>query len=97
MTPKCVQWRRLASLNGEIFYTLRVAQVVIEQWRHHYRHPTAQRAELSAARTGAVLIHRPQPAACGTPRKLTWHLGQSMQASQASADSWLWHCIYVEG
>jgi putative transposase len=23
-------------LNGEIFYTLREAQVVIEQWRHHY-------------------------------------------------------------
>ena len=23
-------------LNGEIFYSLREAQVVIEQWRHHY-------------------------------------------------------------
>ena len=23
-------------LNGEIFYTLREAQVVIEEWRHHY-------------------------------------------------------------
>ena len=23
-------------LNGEIFYTLREAQVVIEQWRQHY-------------------------------------------------------------
>jgi transposase InsO family protein len=23
-------------LNGEIFYTLREAQVVLEQWRHHY-------------------------------------------------------------
>jgi transposase InsO family protein len=23
-------------LNGEIFYTLREAQVVIEQWRRHY-------------------------------------------------------------
>jgi putative transposase len=23
-------------LNGEIFYTLREAQIVIEQWRHHY-------------------------------------------------------------
>jgi putative transposase len=23
-------------LNGELFYTLREAQVLIEQWRHHY-------------------------------------------------------------
>ena len=23
-------------LNGEIFYTLREAQIVIESWRHHY-------------------------------------------------------------
>ena len=23
-------------LNGEIFYTLREAQVIVEQWRHHY-------------------------------------------------------------
>ena len=25
-------------LNGEIFYTLREAQVVLEQWRWHYNH-----------------------------------------------------------
>lgn len=25
-------------LNGEIFYTLREAQVVIERWRHEYNH-----------------------------------------------------------
>src|SRR5271165_2794121 len=25
-------------LNGEIFYTLKEAQVMIEQWRHHYNH-----------------------------------------------------------
>ena len=25
-------------LNGEIFYSLKEAQVVIEQWRHHYKH-----------------------------------------------------------
>ena len=23
-------------LNGEIFYTLREAQIIIESWRHHY-------------------------------------------------------------
>jgi putative transposase len=27
-------------LNGEIFYTLREAQVVIEPWRRHYELPT---------------------------------------------------------
>ena len=25
-------------LNGEIFYTLKEAQVMIERWRHHYNH-----------------------------------------------------------
>src|SRR5271165_6317308 len=25
-------------LNGEIFYTLKEAQVMIEHWRHHYNH-----------------------------------------------------------
>lgn len=25
-------------LNGEVFYTLKEAQVVIEKWRHHYNH-----------------------------------------------------------
>ena len=25
-------------LNGELFYTLKEAQVLIEQWRHHYNH-----------------------------------------------------------
>jgi len=47
------RFRRLASLNREIFYALREAQVVIAQWRHHYHHPTAQRTELPAARTGS--------------------------------------------
>lgn len=25
-------------LNGEVFYTLKEAQVIVEQWRHHYNH-----------------------------------------------------------
>ena len=25
-------------LNGEVFYTLKEAQAIIEQWRHHYNH-----------------------------------------------------------
>jgi Integrase core domain len=27
---------RMELLNGEIFYTLREAQIIIESWRHHY-------------------------------------------------------------
>ena len=23
-------------LNGEVFYSLKEAQIIIEQWRHHY-------------------------------------------------------------
>ncbi len=25
-------------LNGEVFYTLKEAQIIIELWRHHYNH-----------------------------------------------------------
>ena len=40
-------------LNGEIFYSLKEAQVVIEMWRRHYKHrASAQRAGLSATRAG---------------------------------------------
>jgi len=30
------QWLRDELLDGEIFYTLREAQIVIESWRRHY-------------------------------------------------------------
>ena len=33
-------------LNGEIFYTLREAQVLIEQWRHHYNRVRPHRPRL---------------------------------------------------
>jgi putative transposase len=29
-------------LNGEIFYTLRAAQIVIESWRRHYKRASQQ-------------------------------------------------------
>ena len=29
-------------LNGEIFHTLREAQIIIESWRRHYNRPTPQ-------------------------------------------------------
>ena len=31
-----VKWLRDELLNGEIFFTLREAQIVIESWRRHY-------------------------------------------------------------
>src|SRR5207237_3123818 len=39
-------------LNGEIFYTLREAQIVIESWRHHY----------NTIRPHASIGYKPPPA-----------------------------------
>ena len=33
-------------LNGEIFYTLKEAQVLIEQWRHHYTNAMANKPNI---------------------------------------------------
>jgi len=56
-------------LNGEIFYTLKEAQVMIEDWRRHYNHvrphsslgykPPAPMAHLSPEACSA-LLHNPQ-------------------------------------
>ena len=49
-------------LNGEIFYTLREAQVVIEQWRHHYNTVRPHSAlNYRPPAPEAILIARPQP------------------------------------
>lgn len=49
-------------LNGEIFYTLREAQVVIEQWRHHYNTIRPHSALSYRPPTPeAILIQRTQP------------------------------------
>jgi transposase InsO family protein len=54
-------------LNGEIFYTLREAQVLIEQWRQHY----------NRVRPHSALGYRPPaPEARGlalVPRKTVQH------------------------
>ncbi len=47
-------------LNGEIFYTLKEAQVLIEQWRRHYNTIRPHSAPASTAQS-ASRIH---PAAC---------------------------------
>ena len=46
-------------LNGEIFYTLREAKIIIESWRRHYNVNQATRfAQIQTTRTGGV--HTPR-------------------------------------
>ncbi|MGD0636317.1 MAG: transposase, partial [Beijerinckiaceae bacterium] len=56
-------------LNGEIFYTLREAQVLIESWQHHY----------NTLRPHSSLDYRP-PA----PEVLVWPAAQPGPASPAT-------------
>ena len=55
-------------LNGEIFYTLKEAQVVIEDWRKHY----------NAKRPHSALGYRPPAPEVVMPRKMkvTMETGQ---------------------
>ena len=60
-------------LNGEIFYTLREAQIIIESWRRHYNavrphaslgfKPPAPEALVSACSAWPAALHRPAPPA----------------------------------
>jgi putative transposase len=55
-------------LNGEIFYTLREAQIVIESWRRHYntiRAPRLDRIQTTSTRGVRVRIRR--VVGCATP------------------------------
>ena len=66
-------------LNGEVFYTLREAQVLIERWRKHYNQvrphsalgyrPPAPEARLMVGACSATL-RSPQPSSL-TPERLT--------------------------
>ena len=74
-------------LNGEIFYTLREAQIVIESWRRPSR---LNRIQATSTRGVCACIHR--VAGCATPTgsaghagatanlKLTFHLDHSAGA-----------------
>ncbi len=65
-------------LNCEIFYTLKEAQVLIEQWRRHYNTlHAAQRAGLQTTGTGSDLA-RHQCAGLRCAPATTW--GQPRQA-----------------
>ena len=80
-------------LNGEIFYTLREAQIVIESWRRHsYGRPRLNRIPATSTRGVCACIRR--VAGCATPTssaghagatanlKLTFHLDHSAGAHQ---------------
>ena len=64
-------------LNGETFYTLKEAQIILEQWRHHYNHirphtslgykppaPLASMKEAAFAYAPAPSFMPPQPQNC---------------------------------
>jgi hypothetical protein len=61
-------------LNGEIFYTLREAQIVIESWRRHYnRVRPACLARVSRSGTRGVRAHPRRMAGCATPNRSAGH------------------------
>ena len=88
-------------LNGEIFYTLREAQIVIESWRRPSR---LNRIQATSTRGVCACIHR--VAGCATPTgsaghagatanlKLTFHLDHSAGGSPVTTLARLCaHCI----
>lgn len=58
-------------LNGEIFYTLREAQVLIEQWRQRY----------NRVRPHSALGHRPPAPEARGPPLAPWKTGQHRRAA----------------
>ena len=62
-------------LNGEIFYTLREAQIVIESWRRHYKHDQAPRLNRIQATSTRGVRARIRRVACATPTGFAGHAG----------------------
>ena len=58
-------------LNGEIFYTLREAQVIIEHWRNHY----------NTRRPHSALGYRPPAPEVVLPKNMTGELESARQAA----------------
>ena len=81
-------------LNGEIFYTLKEAKVLIEQWRHHYNtvrphsalgyRPPAPEAILPNVSVTHYATIRPALMPANERQALTQKLDHSDQAGQAS-------------
>ena len=69
--PKQYRHNKLLLLNGEIFYTLREAQIVIESWRRHYNairphtslgyKPPAPEVFVPVFAAWPAALHRPAP------------------------------------
>jgi transposase InsO family protein len=57
-------------LNGEIFYTLHEAQVILESWRKHYNHERPHSA--LGYRPPAPETHLPRGAASATLQQPLW-------------------------
>ncbi len=72
-------------LNGEIFYTLREAKVLIERWRRHYN--TVRPHSSLGYKPPAPLAYLPKPPTSDyrhDVRKLSWHLDHSSGAGQSA-------------
>ena len=95
-------------LDGEIFYTLREAQIVIESWRRHYNtRPAARVARLQATSTRGVRARARRVAGCATSTssarhasaqanlKLTFHLDHPM-GSHHSLSWGTWTRLAIE-
>jgi len=65
-------------LNGETFYTLKEAQIILEQWRHHYNHVRPHTslgykppAPLAHIKEGSSLTLHPLPLYPNSRRRFT--------------------------
>src|SRR5262249_29501453 len=86
-------------LDGEIFYSLREARIVIESWRRHYNTIRPHASLGYKPSTGGVRARLRRVAGCATPSgsaghagetanfKLTFHLDHSAGADQSSRPS----------
>ena len=64
-------------LNGEIFYTLREAQIIIESWRRHYNAVRPHASRLQTTSTGGLRACAIRGAGCATPTGSAGHAGVS--------------------
>ena len=65
-------------LNGEIFYSLREAQIVIESWRRHYNTIRPPRLTwIQATSAGGVRARLRRVAGCATPSGSAGHAGET--------------------
>jgi transposase InsO family protein len=69
-------------LDGEIFYTLREAEIVIESWRRHYN-MVRPHASIGYRAPGSVRASPRRMAGCATPTRSAGHPNRRAQANNA--------------